>query len=244
MHTSTILHRDLSEIADRLLEHLDFIRMDPKRILNYGLHTTYTAERLRARYPTAEIHSLSVSQKMPNQNNDYDFIFSNFLLPWSTDIGQTLAEFKRILISRGLLLFTTVGPDTLKELRDSFAAVDNRLHVPTLVDMHDIGDALMQLFENPVMDMEHITVNYATLDQLFQDLKIINAKKALIHTSKGLMGKNAWKEMIAHYQTVRNDQGKFPATIELIYGHAWGSVEGEIIIAAENIIRSKPTASL
>lgn len=244
-----MLYRDLSEISNRLLEHLSFIRIDPQTILNCGIHTEYTAQRLHSCYPNASIQTFDVLSKdnlmkFPLENNSCDFIFSNLLLPWSAEIGDTLNEFRRLLKPAGLLLFMTTGPDTLQELRASFAGLDDYQHVQSFIDMHDIGDALMQLFSNPVMDMEHLTINYTSLQLLFQDLKKLNAKKALYNRSKQLTGKIKWCKMITNYQTFQNEKGQYPATVELIYGHAWSrqnkaqaglNEQGEAIITIDDM---------
>jgi malonyl-CoA O-methyltransferase len=148
-------------------------------------------------------------------------LFSNLTLQWCGDLQQTFAEFRRVLKPGGLLLFTTLGPDTLKELRESWRQVDGAVHVNEFIDMHDIGDALVQTkFGDPVMDMEYLTLTYTDSLDLMRDLKVLGAHNVNPGRSSGLTGKGRIKAVQAAYEQFRND-GVLPATYEVIYGHAW-----------------------
>ncbi|HET7135588.1 MAG TPA: methyltransferase domain-containing protein, partial [Casimicrobiaceae bacterium] len=93
----------------------------------------------------------------------FDLVWSNLALQWVNDLPRAFAEFRRVLKVGGLLSFTTFGPDTLRELRSAFAGVDARTHTSRFVDMHDIGDMLVNAgFADPVMDMEYVTLTYET----------------------------------------------------------------------------------
>jgi malonyl-CoA O-methyltransferase len=120
-------------------------------------------------------------------------------------------------------MFTTLGPDTLKELRASWAAVDSDVHVNTFLDMHDVGDAMVRArLADPVMDMEMITLTYGQVPQLLGDLKVLGAHNVNSGRSRGLTGKGRLKAMMRHYETYRTAEGVLPASYEVIYGHAWG----------------------
>ena len=85
-------------------------------------------------------------------------VWSNLALAWAADPPAALSELARVLEPRGLLMFSTYGPDTLKELRGAFAGVDGYAHVHRFIDMHDLGDMLVAAgFADPVMDMEMVT---------------------------------------------------------------------------------------
>jgi malonyl-CoA O-methyltransferase len=104
-------------------------------------------------------------------------------------------------------------------LRNSFG--DGYVHTQRFGDMHDFGDMLIECgFADPVMDMEVLTMTYASLDDLFRDLRQSGAACAMQARRHGLMGRTAWQEMrLAYEQLVRD--GRLPATLEVIYGHAW-----------------------
>lgn len=246
-------------IADRLLERLDFIRLNPLCVVDVGARTGYATQQLEERYREAIVVGLdfsvailqAASSKMmvgeytvlPFADRSVDLIFSNLAFQWSSDLQQTLQECHRVLKPGGLLLFSTVGPDTLKELHSSFA--DGHRHVHPFYDMHDIGDMLTQLrFTDPVMDTERLIVHYSSVPQLVKDLKQLGAQNASQDRLKGLMGKTQWRQMLTNYENCREENGALPATVEVIYGHAFGTesnsfknANGEVTVPIDKIIR-------
>ena len=160
-------------------------------------------------------------EKLPFRDSSIEMIWSNLTLQWCNDIGQTFAEFHRVLQPEGLLMFSTFGPDTLHELRQSFLSMDDGCHINQFIDMHDIGDLLVyNNFAMPVMDMEYITLTYDDVIGIMRDLKAIGAHNVMCGRKRGLTGKNGWKKVIDSYETLRNEN-KLPATFEIVYGHAW-----------------------
>jgi malonyl-CoA O-methyltransferase len=150
-----------------------------------------------------------------------DLIWSNLALQWIDAPGVALAEFHRVLKVGGLLTFTTCGPDTLRELRAAFAVVDSATHVSRFIDMHDLGDMLVQAgFADPVMDMETLTLTYADALALMRELKALGAHNATATRPRGLMGRGRWQRMLAALEAYRRE-GRLPASVEVIYGHAW-----------------------
>jgi malonyl-CoA O-methyltransferase len=90
--------------------------------------------------------------------------------------------------------------------------------------MHDVGDSLMHAgFRNPVMDVEHIEVLFKDTRQLMQELKQQGARNVDAARHRGLTGKHKLMSMLMHYEKYRREDKKFPATYEIIYGHAWGA---------------------
>ncbi|MDP2961816.1 MAG: malonyl-ACP O-methyltransferase BioC [Sulfurimicrobium sp.] len=160
-------------------------------------------------------------EALPLQAGSVDLLWSSLALQWCNDLDATFSGMRRVLAPNGLLMFSTFGPDTLRELRQAFSLIDGYSHVSRFQDMHDIGDALMRAgFVEPVMDMEHFTLTYDTASGLMRDLKALGAHNATQGRRQGLAGKSAWKRMEAEYEKLRKD-GKLPATYEVIYGHAW-----------------------
>ena len=118
-------------------------------------------------------------------------------------------------------MFSSFGPDTLKELRAAFQGADGHTHVGRFIDMHDVGDALIaQGFADPVMDMEQVTLTYATVRDLMRDLKSIGARNLTRGRPMTLSGKSLMAKVAQAYEAFRED-GKLPATFEVVYGHAW-----------------------
>lgn len=161
-------------------------------------------------------------EKLPLANACVDLLWSNLALQWCQDLDATFTEMQRVLAPQGLIMFSTLGPDTLREIRQAFAGVDGYTHVNHFVDMHDLGDALVRHgFENPVMDMEFITLTYDNVPAVFRDLKQIGAYNHTEGRAKGLMGKHTWQQVVHNYEQLRRADGRLPLTYEVIYGHAW-----------------------
>lgn len=160
-------------------------------------------------------------EQMPFKDACAGLVWSNLTLQWCNDLKQTITEVHRILQVNGLFMFSTFGPDTLKELRQAFRGADEYTHVNRFTDMHDIGDMLVHSgFATPVMDMEYITLTYDDVISVMRDLKAIGAHNATEGRRRSLTGKTVWQNVIDRYETLRKE-GKLPATFEVVYGHAW-----------------------
>lgn len=156
---------------------------------------------------------------LPLAGASSQFVWSNLLLPWVSDPLTVFREAHRVLAVEGLFMFSTFGPDTLKELRASFT--DGAVHTQRFVDMHDLGDMLVDCgFADPVMEMEIVTVTYPDLDTLLRDLRASGAVCAMADRRRGLSGARAWQQMRDRYAALARD-GRLPATLEVVYGHAW-----------------------
>lgn len=261
---SAVLQR---EIADRLIDRLEWVKFEPKVIVDIGARTGYTTQLLTQRYPQAQViatdwakqlldkvsavapQALTVCaqpEKLPLPDQCADLIVANLTWHWVDDHAQCLREWRRLLKPGGLLLFTTCGPDTLYELRASFAAVDNQPHVHLFLDMHDIGDALMAAqFAEPVMQAEHLHFTYSSVAGLLQDLRGTGVTNALYSRRHSLTGKNRWQAMLAEYQKFFTVEYGWPATVEVVYGLGWAgeiadsyvSEQGETLIPIDRIRR-------
>ena len=225
------------EIAARLDAKLDIISAESNMILDLGAGTGLLSKQLSKRFPDSQLICLDFAQNslknnqttdkicananhLPLADNSVDIVMSSLMMQWCPDLKQLFSEIHRVLKNDGLILFSTFGPDTLKELKKSWSVVDNETHVNTFVDMHDIGDQMLGAgFVSPVTEMEKLTLTYQTVTDLLRDLKAIGAQ-SVDTRSKSLMGKDKFKLMIEMYESFRKD-GKLPATYEVIYGHAW-----------------------
>lgn len=235
------------EIGDRLFERLDFIPIEPKRILDLGAGTGLFSRQLAQKYPNAEIIHCDIAEGMlnhaqslvnshsnlvllcadgdhlPIQSQSIDFVFSNCTLQWFFNPVSIFQEIGRVLKSEGLFLFSTFGRDTLKELRYCFSELDENHHVNHFLDMHDIGDILVQLqFQSPVVDMENITITYPNLKTLISDLKQTGANQVTLKNANVLSPKNTFDQLAKQYEVFRSEDNYLPATFEIVYGHAFG----------------------
>lgn len=172
-------------------------------------------------------------EQLPFKDESIDMVWSNLTLQWCSDLERTFREINRVLTTDGLLMFSTLGPDTLKELRHAFAQVDQYAHVNRFIDMHDIGDLLVHnRFATPVMDMEYITLTYDDVRSVMHDLKAIGAHTVVQGRHSGLTGKTKWQKVIAYYEAMRAN-GKLPATFEVVYGHAWKLPPRQTVVTPE-----------
>ncbi len=225
------------EVSLRLSEKLNVISSNAEVVVDLGSGTGLLSNKLSQKLPNAKVICLDFAQQslqsnpaklkvcadahqLPFTDNSIDFIASNLMMQWSPNLATFFDECYRTLKPEGLMLFSTFGPDTLKELKRSWSVVDSESHVNTFVDMHDIGDQMLQSgFNNPIMEMETLTLTYDKVIDLMRDLKGIGAQ-TVRNRSKSLTGKTKFKKMIDMYESYRSE-GKLPATYEVIYGHAW-----------------------
>lgn len=180
--------------------------------------------RWRRYLPVANrrFHVCAENERLPLGSQSVDLVWSNLSYQWSPDLGAAMREAQRVLRPGGLLMFSTFGPDTLRELRDAFSGVDAHVHVNRFTDMHDIGDLLVHSgLADPVMDMEYFTLTYSEVRDLMRDLKSIGAHNVNQGRRKGLTGRRAWAEALSRYERLRDPDGRLPATYEVVYGHAW-----------------------
>jgi malonyl-CoA O-methyltransferase len=160
-------------------------------------------------------------ERLPLAAGAAGLAWSNLALQWMVEPRRAFGEMHRVLAPGGLLMFSTFGPDTLKELRASFQGVDAHTHVHRFIDMHDLGDMLVAGgFADPVMDMEVLTLTYAGVGKLMHDLKAIGARNTTRGRRAGLAGRALLEAVGRNYEAFRRD-GRLPATFEVVYGHAW-----------------------
>jgi malonyl-CoA O-methyltransferase len=160
-------------------------------------------------------------EQLPLAAASMQLVWSNLAVQWINEPQLAFAEMHRVLAPGGLALFSTFGPDTLKELRAAFAGIDRHTHVNRFIDMHDIGDRLVACgYSDPVMDMEVITLTYADVRGLMRDLKAIGAHNLTQGRPGALAGRALLNRVADNYEDFRRD-GTLPATFEVVYGHAW-----------------------
>lgn len=178
------------------------------------------------------------ADRLPLTAGSVDMVWSNLMLNWLDDPAPALREVHRVMRVGGMVMFSTLGPDTLKELRTALgdAGAD---HVHPFIDMHDIGDALVKAgFADPVMDMDTLTLTYGEFDGLIQDLRLSGSINAARHRSQGLGRRSVWQNARERYERLRVD-GRLPATFEVVYGHAW-KPEPRALDDGREIIRFQP----
>ncbi len=183
------------------------------------------ANRIKRVFGQAQQNLLCADvEQLPLADASVDMIFSNLAIQWCNDLDAAFAGMHRVLRTDGLLTFSTLGPDTLKELRAASKTDAARVSVSRFFDMHDIGDALVRAgFSAPVLDVERVVLTYENAIDVMRDLKAIGAHNAADGRGRGLQGRDFLKKITANYEQFRRE-GKLPATFEVVYGHAWKPV--------------------
>ena len=230
------------EARTRLLERLSLVRLKPTVAVDLGCATGRGAAGLAARYPGARVLAVDSSLRMlraaaagapeavrvlggdaaalPLRAACVDLVLANLVLPWCRP-DRLFAEAARVLTNGGALLFATLGPDSLQEIRAAFAAVDDRIHVHAAFDMHDLGDlALAAGLAEPVLDVDRIAVTYADVAGLVRDLRAVGAVNVAGGRRRSLTGRRRWSRFVERLP--RGGDGRFAVTVELILGQAWG----------------------
>jgi malonyl-CoA O-methyltransferase len=282
------------EIAQRMCERLEYIKVNPAGVLDAGCGVGDDLPLLRARFPEAPVYGVDLSGGMlaraaaretaetswrrflpaslskalghrgprvaqadfsalPFAGGAFDFLWSNLALHWHARPDLVLPEWHRVLRVDGLLMFSTLGPDSLRELRAAFAEAEAAVgdarpdpHVVEFVDMHDLGDMLVESgFEIPVMDQEVLTVTYKSADSLLADVRRWGAYPFERGARRQGPSRRLRRALGDALEARRRDDGTIPLTFEVIYGHAWKAAprttaEGHGIVRIEDIGKGRP----
>ncbi len=231
-----------AEARRRLLERLDWVKLTPALVVDLGSALGAGAVALARRYPEARVlavdrslgmlrrtsprHSLwpvtGDALRLPLPDACVDLLFANLLLPWVSDLQGLFSEWARVLRPGGVVTFSSLGPDTLHELAQAWAAVDQGPHVHGFFDMHDLGDSLLRSgLAEPVLDVDHLTVTYKSVAHLARELKACGGQNATVGRRRTLTGRHRWQAMVAQYP-LTGEPNPVHATVELVFGQAWG----------------------
>jgi len=269
------------EIAQRMLQRLSYIKVQPHAVMDAGCGAGHALEPLRARYANIDYTGIdacppqiraaidryatrpSLWQKLRNKPTQaarflvadmadtgqppesQDLVWSNMALHWHHRPHEVLAEWRRVLKTGGLAMFSCLGPGSLKELRQALAEAGIKTAVPQFVDMHDFGDLLLeQGFADPVMDQEVITLTYRNADKLLEDLRVLGGNPSLGRTP-GLVGRGWRGRLLDALEKQRHLDGTIHLSLEVAYGHAWRAASrrvssGETRISIDSIGRRPP----
>jgi malonyl-CoA O-methyltransferase len=226
-----------NSVGEEVLERLSWVKMQPRVILDVGCSTGNFTQKLQALYPQAQVVGTDAAYSMvgyaraqaeldfvcadatllPLKNQSVDLIFANMVLPWCGDVKTVLQEWRRVLRSQGLLVFTALGPDTLGMWRDKFGGNI----IPACVDMHDLGDALTQgKFAEPIMDVDYFTLHYRSAAHFCRELEVTGM---LLPVPPDAFGES---------------RDVYPAVFEVVHGHAWRpDASADQTADAEGVVR-------
>ena len=124
----------------------------------------------------------------------------------------------------GVFCFSVPGPASFRELRAAWATADATTHVMPFPELRALGDGLARAgLREPVVDTDTFTIRYRDLAQLVGDLRATGTTNAGAGRRRGLTGRRTWQRMAAAYETRRDEDGRLPATIEVLQGQAWSA---------------------
>ena len=156
---------------------------------------------------------------LPLADNSIDLIFSSLAIQWCEDVEALFAEIFRVLKPGGRFVFSTLGPETLIELRQSWRAVDDYVHVNQFLAEHRLMAAIVSSgLEKSLWQQSTIVLQYQKLTELTRELKNLGAHNVNDGRPQGLMGKQKIKAFRNAYESHRDEQGNLPATYQVWYG--------------------------
>lgn len=199
-------------------------RFKPARLIAVDLaHNMLLKARAKRSWRSRTAFAQASAGALPLAGESVDVVFANLLLPWLDDPTPVFSEVARILRKGGVFAFSTLGPDSLQEVRRAWAQVnDDHEHVNRFADMHDLGDGLVNAgLRDPVLDVDRLSVSYESCDRLFSDLTAVGARNTLHQRDSALTGKGPFAGMVSALESTATD-GKISLDLELVYGHCWG----------------------
>ena len=237
------------EVARRMAERLGLVRLQPAELVDWWSFNGAGGALLRQTYPRARIlhveplhavrertraaatkrrwlprlgaaaHAWCDPQQVPA--GSAGLLWANMMLHLSADPQATLGAWQRVLAVDGFLMFSTLGPGTLQGLRQLYARLGwPSPHAP-FVDMHDLGDMLVQAgFADPVMDQEQLTLTWADADALLNELRSLGGN-ADPQRAAGLRTPRWRRRLCDELQQLRGADGRLRLDFEVVYGHAF-----------------------
>jgi malonyl-CoA O-methyltransferase len=157
------------------------------------------------------------AEQLPLADTSVDGLFSSLAIQWCQSPQRLFAELARVLRPGSTALIATLGPDTLGELRQAWAAVDDFDHVNQFLPQHCIDAALLSGFEIDRFEQQRIVLQFEQLKQLTDELKGLGAHNLNPGRQPGLSGRQRIKAFRQAYECLRDRQGKIPATYQVFY---------------------------
>ncbi len=260
-----------TEVAKRMAERLVLFRQQPKRVLQWWPVASSESSALQAAYPDAELTHVRPQQvELPTPDaspswwrslfaprsaarviddqsvpaRSCDMLWANMALHAAADRHSMIKAWREALTVNGVVMFSTLGPDTTRELRSLYRSQGWGPHAAPLADMHDIGDDLVHAgFADPVMDQETLTLHWADVPSMLQELRTLGRNTAPQRFA-GLRTPR-WRHRLAdEMQRVSLMQARVSLTFEVVYGHAFRVDKGQSTIELDALRGTLPSKRL
>ena len=180
-------------------------------------HTPRWWQRLLGNRATRHADDHLPTEQLPAQ-----LLWANMMLHWADDLPALLGRWHQVLAQDGFLMFSCFGPDTLRELRQLYAACGWGEPASRWTDMHDLGDALVHAgFADPVMDMELLTLTWDSPQALLAELRSLGGNTA--PQRRAGLRTPRWRRQLEEQLTslLRRSDGRLHLSFEIVYGHAF-----------------------
>ena len=239
-----------AEVARRMAEKLPFILRKPQRLMDWWSQLGAGAELLAQAYPSAQrfavepdsgwVERARQAQKKPwwtaqrwlasptdsiDQDSEMpdriELVWANMMLHAVVDPPALIARWHEMLSVDGFVMFSCLGPGSLRELRSLFERRRWAAPTPGFIDMHDLGDMLVQAgFSDPVMDQETLTLRWDSPAALLAELRCLGGNTAP-DRFRGLRTPRWQRELERELSTLAGPDGKIGLSFEIAYGHAF-----------------------
>jgi len=228
------------EIGSSLLAHLPSECLREKRVLDVGAGTGFCSAKLAAMMDEVIVLDIAPgmlneakkrvlgtaryicgdAEALPLRGESIDVIFSNLALQWCVNLDALFSELYRVLKPGGLLLFSSFGPSTLRELKLAWQSVDQHSHVNEFYSIQDLSQKMCRHgFVSPVLETEMKKIRYASALSLMRELKGIGAGNVTLGRFRGMTGKTKLQRVVKRYEEFSLEK-EILATFELLYGSA------------------------
>jgi malonyl-CoA O-methyltransferase len=262
-----------AEVARRMAERLQIMKRVPTVVIDWWSHSGASRELLRAAYPKAQqlrVEPAAVMQRpkvaahwwsaqrwraddvvaeasVPDAQAQ--LLWANMMLHAVADPAALFSKWRRALSTEGFVMFSTLGPDTLRTLRQTYRDAGWGVAHAPFVDMHDLGDMLVRAgFADPVMDQELLRLTWSTPAALRAELRGLgaNADPARFAGLRTPRWRARLDAALAALATRPDADGRIALEFEIVYGHAFNppprlAVAGETRLSAADLQRMART---
>ena len=237
------------EVARRMGERLSLIKLRPARILDWGAFVGDGLPVLSSAYPQALLTAVEADEDRRDATaaarrpawwkalaghvasavlrphevgaGSAELLWANMVLHGVVDPQREMAAWHRALAVDGFLMFSTLGPGSLRGLVQLYEGMGWPSPLAPFVDMHDLGDMLVQAgFADPVMDQETLTLTWASADALLAELRLLGGNADPQRTA-GLRTPRWRARLVEALATLAGPDGRIALAFELVYGHAF-----------------------
>ena len=233
-----------------MAERLEIIRAKPRAVLDWWAHSGAGQGLLAQAYPDATVFIVEPTEPLRERSRQaaqapwwspkrwldrapqvleadsvpaggVELVWSNMMLHASIDPPALFARWHRALAVDGFVMFSCLGPGTLRDLRDLYERMGWGAPMAELVDMHDLGDMLVQAgFADPVMDQEVLTLSWDSPQALLRELRSLGANAAPQRYA-GLRTPRWRDRLLAELGALAGPDGRIRMAFEVAYGHAF-----------------------